>query len=196
MADPLPTRFAPGRYGKADGRPGVQVRERRIGLLASVIARRGAVPAASAAIERLPDGEALTVLGVGPGHWWIESASSARSADDLQTMFEGVASVFDLTDSRVVFELGGPRIRDALAKMLPIDLHPSVFRPGDVAVTIASHIGVTLWRTSDPPSTNTQTADAPQYRLAVARSYAASFWRGFVASAAEYGCEASPEVSP
>ena len=25
MADPLPTRFVAGRYGKADGRPGVQV---------------------------------------------------------------------------------------------------------------------------------------------------------------------------
>lgn len=196
MADQLPTRFAPGRYGKTDGRPGVLARERRIGLLASVIARRGAVPAAAAAIERLSDGEALTVLGVGPGHWWIESVSSARSADDLQTMFEGVASVFDLTDSRVVFELGGPRIRDALAKMLPIDLHPSVFSPGDVAVTIASHIGVTLWRTSDARTAEAQTAGAPQYRLAVARSYAASLWRGFVASAAEYGCEASPEVSP
>ncbi|MFO0227039.1 MAG: sarcosine oxidase subunit gamma [Gammaproteobacteria bacterium] len=196
MADQLPTRFAPGRYGKAEGRPGVQVRERHIGLLASVIARRGAAPAAAAAIERLPDRAALTVLGVGPGHWWIESAASARSADDLQTMFEGVASVFDLTDSRVVFELGGPRIRDTLAKMLPIDLHPSVFRPGDVAVTIASHIGVTLWRTSDARTAEAQTAGAPQYRLAVARSYAASFWRGFVASAAEYGCDASPEVSP
>ena len=194
MADPLPTRFAPGRYGKADGHAGVLVRERRIGLLASVIARRGAVSAGAAtavatAIERLPDGEALTVLGVGPDHWWIESAASARSADDLQTMFEGVASVFDLTDSRVVFELGGPRVREALAKMLPLDLHPSVFRPGDVAVTIASHIGVTLWRTADSRTADARTADSPRYRLAVARSYAVSFWRGFVASAAEYGCE-------
>lgn len=196
MAEQLPTRFTPGRYGKTDGRPGVRLRERRIGLLASVIARRGAAPAAAAAIERLPDRAALTVLGVGPGHWWIESSPSSCSADDLQTTFEGVASVFDLTDSRVVYELGGPRIRDALAKMLPIDLHPSVFRPGDVAVTIASHIGVTLWRTPDSPSADAQTADAPQYRLAVARSYAASFWRGFVVSAAEYGCEANPEVSP
>jgi sarcosine oxidase subunit gamma len=101
-------------------------------------------------------------------------------------MFVGSASVFDLTDSRVVLEIGGPRIRDALAKMLPIDLHPSVFGTGDVAVTIASHIGVTLW----------QTADTPQYRLAVARSYFGSFWRSLVAAAAEYGCEVSPEVSP
>ena len=191
MAETLATHFAPGRYGKADGRPGVQVRARRIGLLASVIARRGAAKTLAATLERELDGDTLTVLGIAPGHWWIESASSARSADDLQTMLEGSASVFDLTDSRVVFEVSGARIRDALAKMLPIDLHPSVVRPGDVAVTIASHIGVTLWQTSDA-----QTAGAPQYRLAVARSYAASFWRGFVASAAEYGCEASPEVSP
>lgn len=186
MADQLPDHFAPGRYGKTDGRPGVQVRERRICLLASVIARRGAVPAAAAAIKRLADGEPLTVLSVGPGHWWIESASSSRSADDLQTVFEGSASVFDLTDSRVVFEMSGPRIRDALAKMLPIDLHPTVFKTGDVAVTSASHIGVTIW----------QTADEPCYRLAVARSYCGSFWRSFVASAAEHGCEVSPEVSP
>lgn len=191
MADTLPTHFAPGRYGKADGRPGVKVYARRIGLLASVIARRGAAKTLAATLERELDGDVLTVLGIGPGHWWIESASSARSADDLQTMFQGSASVFDLTDSRVVLEIGGPRIRDALAKMLPIDLHPSVFRTGDVAVTIASHIGVTLWRMADA-----QTADAPQYRLAVARSYFGSFWRGFVASAAEYGCEVSPEVSP
>ncbi len=191
MAETLPTHFAPGRYGKADGRPGVQVCARRIGLLASVIARRGAAKTLAATLERELDGDVLTVLGIGPGHWWIESASSARSADDLQTMFEGSASVFDLTDSRVVLEIGGPRIRDALAKMLPIDLHPSVFRTGDVAVTIASHIGVTLWRMADA-----QTADAPQYRLAVARSYFGSFWRGLVASAAEYGCEVSPEVSP
>ena len=191
MAETLATHFAPGRYGKADGRPGVQVRARRIGLLASVIARRGAAKTLAATLERELDGDTLTVLGIAPGHWWIESASSARSADDLQTMFVGSASVFDLTDSRVVLEIGGPRIRDALAKMLPIDLHPSVFRTGDVAVTIASHIGVTLWRMADA-----QTADAPQYRLAVARSYFGSFWRGFVASAAEYGCEVSPEVSP
>lgn len=194
MAEPLPMDFAPGRHGKAEGRAGVTVRERSVGLLASVIARRGAaatVGSTLATLQRDFGGDAPTLLGVGPGHWWVESASVPLSGDDLQTRLEGMASVFDLTDSRVVLELGGPRIRDALAKMLPIDLHPSVFRTGDVAVTIANHIGVTLWRTSDPPS-----ADAPQYRLAVARSYAASFWRGFVASAAEYGCEASPEVSP
>jgi sarcosine oxidase gamma subunit len=33
-----------------------------------------------------------------------------------------------------------------------------------------------------------QVDDAPRYRLAVPRSYFGSFWRGFAAAAAEYGC--------
>ena len=62
----------------------------------------------------------------------------------------------------------------------------AAFKTGDVAVTSASHIGITLW----------QIDDAPRYRLAVARSYSGSFWRSLVAAAAEYGCEVSPEVTP
>ncbi len=186
MAEPLPDRMTPGRHGRTEGRPGVEVSERPPALLASVIARRDAAPALSSALRRDLDGSASTVLGVGPGHWWIVSEAPQPSADDLQEMYEGVASVFDITDSRVVLDVAGPRIRETLAKMLPIDLHPSAFKTGDVAVTIASHIGVTLW----------QTDDAPRYRLAVARSYSASFWRTFVAAAAEYGCEVMPQVKP
>jgi sarcosine oxidase subunit gamma len=154
--------------------------------MASVIARRGAEQALASALRRDLVGGASTVLGVGPGHWWIVAETAQPSVDDLQKMSEGVASVFDITDSRVVLEIGGPRIRETLAKMLPIDLHPSAFKTGDVAVTVASHIGITLW----------QTDDGPRYRLAVPRSYSTSFWRAFVAAAAEHGCEVSPEVSP
>jgi sarcosine oxidase subunit gamma len=93
-------------------------------------------------------------------------------------MFDATASVFDQSDSRIVLEVGGPRIRDALAKGLPIDLHPTAFRKGDAAITTTNHISVHVW----------QVDDAPRYRLAVPRSYFGSFWRGFAAAAAEYGC--------
>lgn len=186
MADPLPDCLTPGRHGKAEGPPGVVLRERPPGLIASVIARRGAAQGLASALRRDLAGGASTVLGVGPGHWWVVSETPQPSIDDLQEMYEGMASVFDITDSRMVLEIGGPRIRETLAKMLPIDLHHSAFKTGDVAVTVASHIGITLW----------QTADGPRYRLAVPRSYSASFWRAFVAAAAEHGCEVSPEVSP
>lgn len=186
MAERLTTLFTPGRHGETEGCAGVTVRERSIGLLASVIARRGAAATLAAALKRDLGGGTLTLLGVGPGHWWIESAATARSVDGLQAILEGTASVFELTDSRVVLEVGGPRIRDALAKLLPIDLHPAAFKTGDVAVTSASHIGVTVW----------QIDDEPHYRLAVARSYFESFWRAFATASAEYGCEVSSEVSP
>lgn len=186
MAEPLPDRLTIGRHGRTDGRPGVEVCERPLGLLASVIARRGASPALSSILRRDLEDKGSTVLPVGPGHWWIVSETSRSSVDALQTTYEGMASVFDITDSRIVLELGGPRIRDALAKLQPVDLHPTAFRTGDVAVTSASHIGITLW----------QTDDAPRYRLAVARSYSASFFRSLIAAAAEYGCEVRPEIRP
>jgi sarcosine oxidase subunit gamma len=79
----------------------------------------------------------------------------------------------------VLLDVSGPRIRDTLAKGVPIDLDPVSFKTGDVAVTMASHIGLQIW----------QLADEPVYRLAVARSYFDSFWRWLAMSAAEFGCE-------
>ena len=75
-----------------------------------------------------------------------------------------------------IFACGGPKARDALAKGVPIDLHPRVFRPGDAAVTSA-HIGVHLW----------QVDDAPTYELIVPRSFAVAFREWFDEAAAEFG---------
>jgi sarcosine oxidase subunit gamma len=177
VADHPSCPFVPGRFGKAEGAPGVSVREHRAGLMASVIARRGAAQAVQASILQLR-AAAVTVIHAGPDHWWIEAAPDALSIEGLQSMFDATASVFDQSDSRVVLEVGGPRIRDALAKGLPIDLHPTAFRKGDAAITTTNHISVHVW----------QVDDAPRYRLAVPRSYFGSFWRGFAAAAAEYGC--------
>jgi sarcosine oxidase subunit gamma len=171
------------------------VREHTSRLLASMIARPGLILTLSRAIERvfgvqLPTtprfvsarqepGDTVRFIWSGPGHWLIESTDAAISVDGLLTNVAGLASVFEQTDSRVVLEVSGPRVRDVLAKGLPIDLHPASFQVGDVALTSASHIGVQLW----------QTTAGPVYRMAIARSYFASFWRLLAMSASEYGCE-------
>jgi sarcosine oxidase gamma subunit len=50
-----------------------------------------------------------------------------------------------------------------------------------VASTVASHIGITLWRLDDA-------ADAtPVFEVAVFRSLAGSFWHALAQSAAEFG---------
>ena len=83
-----------------------------------------------------------------------------------------------------MLELSGPRVRDVLAKGVPLDLHPVRFRDGDVALTAVAHVAVHL----------RQVSDAPAYRLSVPRSYFGAFWHWLASSAAEFGCEvAAPD---
>ncbi len=190
MANAGELAFNPGRIGRLDGPPGLVVREHTPRLLASMIARPGQTATLSAAAERafgapLPlaprfaSGRGVSFIWSGPGHWLVESSSAAISMGVLLTSCAGLASVFEQTDSRVVLEVSGPRVRDVLAKGMPIDLHPASFQIGYVALTSASHVGVQLW----------QTAADPVYRIALPRSFFGSFWHWLAASAGEYGCE-------
>lgn len=114
---------------------------------------------------------ALSALGVGPGRWLFLGVA----AKDLETDLGGLASLSDHSDGYALFQLSGPAVRDALAKGVALDLHPDVFTPGTVAVTVIGHIGAIVWR------------DGDSFVIAVFRSYAASFWHLLSASAAEFG---------
>ena len=123
-------------------------------------------------------GGGATFISSGPEHWLVQLATdSADAANRLMKSSSGKAALVDQSDSRVVLALSGQRIREALSKGLPIDLHPSAFAAGNVAVTAISHIGVQIW----------QVSPEPQYRLAVPRSYFDSFWHWLWAAAAQYG---------
>jgi methylglutamate dehydrogenase subunit D len=80
-----------------------------------------------------------------------------------------------------VLRVSGHKVRDALCKLVPVDLHPRTFRIGDVAVTVAAHIGATLWRLEDEQNGNSV------FEIAVYRSLADSFWSALSESAAEFG---------
>jgi methylglutamate dehydrogenase subunit D len=92
------------------------------------------------------------------------------------------ATIVDQSHARTLLRISGPRVRDALAKGVAIDLHPSEFRTGDTAATSVAHIGVQFW----------QHDAAPTYVFCVARGYAGSFWDWLAVSAAEYGLEVAP----
>jgi sarcosine oxidase subunit gamma len=181
-----------GRSGNPQGAPGLCVRRHRTALVASVIAQRGAAVALTAAAREL-FGAALpstprwieaanaNLIWNGPGHWLIESGDGSVTPAQLIGALATHAAIVDQTDSRILLDVSGPKVRDTLAKGLPIDLHHGRFQVGDVALTSASHVGVQIW----------QTHPDPVYRLAVARSYFGSFWHWLAASAAEYGCEVS-----
>lgn len=178
----------PRRIGRLSDAAGVILRERSdIGFL-NITAERGE---AAAVLTRL--GEALGleiptdfrrvgdgVSAIGPGRWLLDGAFGAAGQEQvLRNLLAGIASVVDESDGWVVLDLSGPRVTDALAKLLPIDLHPKSFRAGDVALTVAEHINARLWRLSEPNS----------YRLAAPRSYAESLFRSLASAAAEYAIE-------
>lgn len=173
----------------------------RLGLgLATVLARRGREAALRERVRDrfgidLPDGPLRTaaggtaVLGTAPGAWFALQEGAANGfAIAWAAELAGLASVADQSDGYGVLRLVGGRVPDALGKGVTLDLHPDAFRPGAVAVTSASHMGITLWRLPDRPD------GRPAYEAAVFRSYAESFWNWLSASAAEFGLRLNPDL--
>jgi len=185
---PLVGVAAPGHFGRA-GATGLTITVRNAFAFASVQAKRDKRAALVAAVETafgiaLPDGPrratvgALTFAGTGPAQWIAsaEGTEAAGLAARLRGRLGPFAVVTDQSDARLVLQLAGAHVRDVLAKGVPIDLHPNVFKVGDVATTIAAYIGVQIDR-----------LDAATYQLATARSTAGSFWSWLSAAAAEFG---------
>jgi|HigsolmetaAR204D_1030405.scaffolds.fasta_scaffold03637_5 sarcosine oxidase subunit gamma len=174
-------------------RPGLSVEDRCGMGLATVIARSGQEQALRARIRErhgleLPDGPRrvtagdVAFIGTGRGKWLATGTGDQGWVEDLARDLAGLAMVTDQSDGLAVLRIGGPCVRQALAKGVPIDLHPRAFTPDDAAVTAIGQIGVTLW----------QIDDAPTYEIAMFRSMAGSFWHWLASSAAEFGLTVSP----
>ena len=150
--------------------------------MTKVLARRGQAPALARQFQshfgislpntprRVVAGE-LAVVGLGPNTWlatWEQAGNEFAQA--LKPLVAGLASVSDQSDAYVVLRVTGPGVREILAKLIPIDLHPRVFAVGQVAESIAAHMGVLLWRLEDQATDGT-----PVFELAVPRSLSVSF---------------------
>ena len=188
---PLHGLAAPGRFGARDGAAGLVVAERTMAL-ASVIARRGQAAALTKVVSErynlaLPAGPrrasngAVAFTGVGPEQWiaGMEGIAASDFIAHLRSSLGAFAAITDQSDSRLILRLSGPRVRDVLAKGVPVDLHPRSFKVGDVTGTLVAHIGVQIELLDD----------APTFQLMAPRSMAGSFWSWLCASAAEFGYE-------
>lgn len=161
--------------------------------LANLIARRGKAGECDAAAQqafgcalpatpRVASGRGVDFVWCGPGQWLaVAEAEVADAAGGIEALLEkpfaGLASVIEQSDGRVLFAFGGPRARDALAKGLPVDLHPRAFGPGDVALSVASHVSIQLWQVDEQPG----------YLIAAPRGYAEDVRQWLEESAAEFG---------
>jgi sarcosine oxidase subunit gamma len=192
---PLSGHLPSGRHGRVDGAPGVTVSERSGLAAVALTLRAGQREELARRMQEafglaLPDRPACTTAGrlalvwTGPAQWLaLEEGRDGLArfgfARDLAASLGDAASVTDLTGARAVLRLSGPAVRDALAKLVPIDLDESAFPPGTAALTLAWHVGVTLWRA---PATDA-------WDIACYRSFGESLAHAVVEAAAEFGCD-------
>jgi len=181
----LPTASTAGRGVVATEREGLGI--------ATVLLRKGQAAALGQRIRerfgmelprepRRTAAGGIAIAGIGREAWLATRDGGGNAfAGFLKDTLGDLASVTDQSDGYAVLRLTGPRLRDTLAKLLPVDVHPRAFKIGDVAATVAFHVGATLWRLDDGPD------GAPIIEVAVFRSLAGSFWHALSDSAAEFG---------
>ena len=86
-----------------------------------------------------------TLFRIGPAQFWIVGPEM----DDTAARLDGQCAVTPLTSSRVRIALDGAPAREVLSRLMPVDLHPSVFTPGSVALTGIHHTPVTVHCTGE-----------------------------------------------
>ena len=136
-----------------------QINVRARGGAVERVAKRLSIPALPG-----PNRFIATPLGdclwLGPEEWLVVGPPSSR-AETLEALDQAIGpedgAAVDLSASRVLFELKGPKARDVLASCCALDFHPRVFGPGRCAQTLVSKAPVLL----------SQMDEAPTYRLLV-----------------------------
>ena len=124
----------------------------------------------------------VAIAGIGPGAWLATRDGAGNAfAQSLRSLLGECASVSDQSDAYVILRLTGPKVRETLAKVIPIDIHPRSFQVSDVAQTVCGYVGVTLWRLED-----TAQGD-PTFEIWAGRSYAVNLHQAISHGAAEFG---------
>lgn len=180
----------PGRYGTQTGAAGVFITLISKLALASIMARAAkaadlSVRAAGTFGVALPvtpkrvDGGSINFIWAGPDQWLAatEGNSGYELTNHLRRNFAGLASVTDQSDGRIIIRVAGAKIRQTLAKGVPVDLDPHSFGVGDTALTIVGHINAHFW----------QLDGAPTFEFAVFRSFANAFCEWLKQAGAEFG---------
>lgn len=176
----------PGRGGEADA-VGVRIAERRdlsivqVSVIPGVAADRVAVESIIGAALSAPG---KTVVGrgialwVGPERWFVVAAGRNDLADELEKAAGGSLAITDLSQSRTVLRISGPKLRDVIAQGCAVDLHPRAAAAGDCFVTAVARHSALLHLVDDA------TADIYVYR-----SFGQDLVEWLLEAAAPYGYE-------
>ena len=89
--------------------------------------------------------DSRTLMRTGANQFWFIGLEN----DDIATKLGDLAVVTSLSHSRTRIFIEGAPARDVLAKGIPLDFHPSVFKPGMFAMTGLHHTPVLVHCTSE-----------------------------------------------
>ena len=117
------------------------------------------------------------LLKIGPEQFWILGPRQDDLALGLQAEVPpAIGAVTPLSHSRTRIFVEGEAARELLAKGIPLDLHPDVFRVRQFALTGLHHTPVLLLRS------------APErYEIFAMRSFALSVWAWLIDAARPLG---------
>lgn len=186
MASALQTVLRAGRGGEP-GSAGIKIAERRdlsivqVSAIPGVAGNRAAIEAAVGTVLPAPNKSAVgrrTALWVGPDRWFMVEPGRGALVDQLEKAASGSFAVTDLSHSRVVLRVSGPKLRDVLAQGCAVDLHPRAAKAGDCFVTAVARHSAVLHLVDDA------TADVYVYR-----SFGQDLVEWLLEAAAPYGYE-------
>ena len=177
------------RTAGTGGLPGVVIEEQRPTAIAQVngagdetafaAALSYLAPESAPEARRACTASGATLLWNGPGQWLAVSATSP-AADFIRGLRQALetsgATVTDLSHSRTVLRIAGPKARDVLLKGCPLDIE--LMRPNDCASSLLGHLNVLIHCLGD------QTFD-----VYVFRSFGLAMWEWLVDAALEFGVE-------
>ncbi|SFQ96175.1 sarcosine oxidase subunit gamma [Poseidonocella sedimentorum] len=76
----------------------------------------------------------------------VPGADRAARQEAMRPPLEGRHHLLaDVSDARAVFTVEGPACRDVLAKIMPVDLDPRAFGPGQILRSRAGQVAAAIW---------------------------------------------------
>jgi heterotetrameric sarcosine oxidase gamma subunit len=122
------------------------------------------------------EGAKGTLIRVQPFVWWLTRADAATAAEAMAIDPEQ-GTALDLSHSRTVIRVEGPRARDLLNRGLSTDLRPARFPDGSFAGGAIHLVGVNLLHREGG------------FDLCIPRGFAVTLWEFLTETAAQWGYE-------
>ena len=132
-----------------------------------------------AAANTVSNGSLWQILWLGPNEWWITGPDGEADSlvEALRSNFAGQhATACDVSESRAIIALKGPKAREVLMRGVSLDLHPREFRVGQCAQTGVSRANALIHLVDDTPT----------FELYVLKSFSDYLWRWLEQVAADF----------